>query len=100
MRRFGYILLRIASDLVSLGSRATNAFVYGCTPLKRGRLPQHGADPVRRCHLEAPHSPGWARRRCFVNALFFQQEYHCRKAWGDDVTSARYVLSLLKGMAA
>ena len=89
MRRFGYILLRIASDLVSLGSRAINAFVYGGSTAQT---------LFARCHLEAPHSPDWARRRRLVNALFFRQEDHCRKAWEDDVARARYVLSLLKGM--
>jgi len=88
MRRVGYILLRIASDLVSILSRAINAFVF------KGSTAQTLS---ARCHLEAPSSPEWARRRRFVNAIFFWQDDHCLIAWEQEVERARYVLEVLHG---
>lgn len=87
MRRVGYILLRIATDLVSLLSRAINAFVFGGSTAQTLSA---------RCHLEAPHSAVWARRRGFINAIFFLQPDHCRWAWVQEVDRARHVLQILR----
>lgn len=88
MRRVGYILLRIATDLISLLSRAANALVF------KGSTAQTLS---ARCHLEAPHSAAWARRRRAINALFFLQADHCLRAWEQEVERARYVLERLHG---
>jgi hypothetical protein len=84
--RLGYILWRFADDSVSLFSRALNAMVF------------HGSTAQTlsaRCHLEAPKSKVWERRRDWVNWLFFWQTDHCKYAWELEVERARYVLKLL-----
>lgn len=88
MRRVGYILLRIASDLISLLSRAINAFLFGGSTAQTLSA---------RSHLEAPASSVWDRRRRIINAIFFWQPDHCRWAWEKEVERARYVLQRLHG---
>lgn len=86
MKRSRYILWRIASDLVSLLSRFLNAFLFNGSTAQTLSA---------RSHLEAATSPAWARRRQFINALFFWQPDHCRIAWEMEVERARYVLTRL-----
>ena len=50
-----------------------------------------------RSHLEAATSTAWARRRRFINAIFFWQADHCKLAWEMEVERARYVLNILAG---
>lgn len=88
MQRVGYILLRIATDLISLLSRAINAFIFDGSTAQTLSA---------RCYLEAPRSPAWERRRRIVNAIFFWQPNHCQWAWEAEVERARYVLSRLHG---
>jgi hypothetical protein len=84
--RPGYILWRIATDLVSLFSRFLNAIVFGGSTAQTLSA---------RCHLEAPTSPAWAWRRRAINALFFWDDDHCALAWHYEVERARYVLERL-----
>lgn len=84
--RVGYILWRFADETVSLFSRALNAMVFGGSTAQTFSA---------RCHLEAPRSAKWARRRAFVNLLFFWQEDHCRYAWKLELDRAWYVVSVL-----
>jgi hypothetical protein len=86
LRRVLYILYRIAHDLVSLFSRALNAFVLG------GSTAQTTSSRV---HIEARKSKAWARAKWVINSIFFWQEDHCRSAWEADVDRARYTISLL-----
>ena len=86
MKRTRYILSRIATDLVSLASRALNAFIFGGSTAQTLSA---------RSHLEAPGSPVWARRRNIINGIFFWQPDHCRWAWEMEVERARYVLTML-----
>lgn len=86
--RVTYILLRIATDLISILSRAINAFIFGGSTAQTLSA---------RCFLEAPQSPAWERRRRIVNAIFFWQPDHCRWAWEQEVERARYILTILAG---
>lgn len=86
--RLTYILFRIANDLVSLLSRAINAFLFGGSTAQTLSA---------RSHLEAAASSVWDRRRRFINALFWWQPDHCRWAWETEVERARYVLTVLAG---
>lgn len=90
MTRFGYILWRIASDLVGLFSRALNAFVFGGSTAMSTSV---------RAYMEAGQCDRWARRRRFINALFFWQADHCAEEWEKEVARARYVLARLEGMS-
>jgi hypothetical protein len=86
MKRLRYILWRVANDLVSLVSRFLNAFVFDGSTAQTLSA---------RSHLEAQTSPKWARRKRFINRLFWWQEDHCKWAWEQEVERARYVLSRL-----
>ena len=85
--RAGYILWRISSDLVSLVSRAINAFLFGGSTAQTLSA---------RAHLEAPVSRTWSRVRRIINALFFWQADHCAAAWEQEIERARYVLERLE----
>ncbi len=86
MRRSTYIAWRAVSDMVSLLSRAMNAFLFGGSTAQTTSA---------RAHLEAPGSATWARRRDWINRLFFWQADHCAGAWATEVDRARYVLGML-----
>ncbi len=86
MRRSTYIAWRAASDMVSLLSRAMNAFLFGGSTAQTTSA---------RAHLEAPGSVVWARRRRWINRLFFWQADHCADAFQAEVVRARYVLRVL-----
>lgn len=86
MKRFRYVSSRIFADLVSIISRALNAFIFGGSTAQTLSA---------RSHLEAPFSVQWEERRRFINALFFWQKDHCRWAWEIEVERARHVLSRL-----
>jgi hypothetical protein len=87
MKRVGYILFRIAADLVSLASRAFNAFVLNGSTAQTTSA---------RAHLDAPTSRKFSRIRRAINAVFFWQDDHCKHAWELEVERARYVLSRLE----
>jgi len=40
-----------------------------------------------RAHMER-HKPEWAKRREFINRVFFWQEDHCKQAWQADYDRA------------
>ena len=40
-----------------------------------------------RAHMEK-HEPEWAKRRNFINNMFFWQEDHCKGAWQADYDRA------------
>lgn len=86
VKRTKYILWRIANDLVSLLSRFLNAFFFDGSTAQTLSA---------RSHLEAPTSAVWDRRRRFINRLFWWQPDHCKWAWEEEVSRARYVLSRL-----
>lgn len=89
MNRFLYIVTRIVSDLVSIFSRAANAFAfYGSTAQTLSA----------RSYLDGRDSRFWAGMGKLINALFFWQENHVRTAWEQEVERARYVLQRLEGM--
>lgn len=78
MTRAGYILYRIFEMLVSLGSRAFNAFVLGGST--------HQTTSAR-FYIE-----GWPVGCAIVNGLFFWEDNHCRIAWEREVNEARRTL--------
>lgn len=86
MQRFSYIIWRVGTDLVSLLSRFLNAFVFGGSTAQTLSA---------RSHLEAATSLKWARRKRFINRLFWWQPDHCKWAWEQEVERARYVLCRL-----
>jgi hypothetical protein len=86
MTWFRYTLWRFAVDLVSLLSRMLNAWVYGGSTAQTLSA---------RAHIEAPKSKAWAKRRDFINQLFFWEADHCARWWLEEVIRARYTLSLL-----
>jgi len=73
-----YILYRVGEMLVSLFSRFVNAaFLCGST---------HQTTSAR-AHVE-----DWEKMRKLINAVFFLQEDHCKKAWEDEVAEAKRTL--------
>lgn len=87
--RLRYVIWRIAKDLGGLASRALNAFVFGGSTAMSTSV---------RAHMEAEECPKWARRRRFINRVFWWQADHCAEEWEAEVARANYVLSRLEGM--
>jgi len=83
MPRPVYILYRLGESLLSSLSRFCNAaFLGGST---------HQTISAR-AFIERASCPGWARRRCIIDALFFFQPDHCRWAWEIAVRNAEKTL--------
>lgn len=81
-RRACHIAYRVAEMLVSVVSRLYNAaFLGGST---------HQTTSAR-AHVD--HLP---RHRAAINALFFWQEDHCRKAWQQEVHEAKRTLAMAR----
>jgi hypothetical protein len=87
--RLRYVIWRLAKDLGGLFSRALNAFVFGGSTAMSTSV---------RAHMEAGQCHRWARRRAFINRLFWWETDHCAEEWEAEVARARYVLSRLEGM--
>jgi len=87
LNRVAYILYRLASDLVSLISRAIHALILGGSTAQTLSA---------RAHLERNTSRPWRLLGQTINALFFWQDDHIHWAWRQDVERARYVLSRLE----
>lgn len=83
MSRIAYIIWRIASDVLTLVSRAFNAIVL------RGSTAQTTSS---RAHLD----PSLAKLRVVVNFVFFLDDDHCKESWDDEVDRARRTLKLNK----
>lgn len=77
-----YIAYRVAEMLVSLFSRFLNAAVFGGST--------HQTTSAR-AFIEP-----WPRRQRFINALFFWQDNHCKRAWQREVENARKTLQRAK----
>jgi len=89
MTRICYVAYRVAEDLVSLVSRAINAFVCGGSTAQTLSA---------RSYLEGQTDPRWRRVGRVINALFFWEENHIRCAWRREVERARHVLRRLDGL--
>ncbi|MDO9639698.1 MAG: hypothetical protein Q7J44_14250 [Pseudotabrizicola sp.] len=75
-----YIIFRVLHDLVAVGSRLINAAGYeGST---------HDTLSSR-SYFDGHTYPEWARRRRFINRLFFWQEDHCRADYLYGLEQAR-----------
>ena len=88
MKRVAYILKRLASDLVSLFSRALNAFLFGGSTAQTLSA---------RAYIEGRTDAKWARRGRIINAVFFWEENHVKASWEQEVERARYTLERLRG---
>jgi hypothetical protein len=87
--RLCYVAYRVAEDLVSLVSRAINAFVCGGSTAQTLSA---------RSYLEGRTSARWRRVGRVINALFFWEDNHIRDAWEREVARARHVLRRLDGL--
>lgn len=85
MGRFWYIVTRVFSDLVSLFSRALNAFFFG------GSTAQTLSS---RAYVEAPSSRRWARAKASINTVFFWEDDHCMNSWLLEVGRAYRTLEV------
>jgi len=81
-RRAFYILYRVLEMLVSVGSRFYNAAILGGST--------HQTTSAR-AHIEP-----LPRHRTVINALFFRQEDHCRRAWYREVEQANRTLEVAR----
>ena len=88
MKRFCYILARLFSDLASLFSRGVNAFLFG------GSTAQTLSS---RAYVEAPYNRFWARKKVFINFVFFWEDDHCRNSWFLEVERAHRTLEMNRG---
>lgn len=82
MIRLLYILYRVAEMFISLLSRFINAAFFGGST--------HQTTSAR-AYVE-----GWSARRKLINALFFWEKDHCKKAWEREVEEARKTLKRAK----
>lgn len=84
-----YIAARVAEMLVSLGSRALNAFCFGGST--------HQTTSAR-SFIDGLTDPVWAARQRKIDALFFfhkdenGRRNHCEWSWGREVENARKTL--------
>lgn len=72
-------VFELALFFVSLASRTFNVVAYKGSPYQTFSA---------RCHMLAPKSVEWNRRRRYVNALFFWQDDHCLNAHNAEVDRA------------
>lgn len=86
MNRALYIPLRLATDLVSAGSRAINAIFFGGSTAQTLSA---------RAYLDGRDSRFWRIIGRGINTLFFWQDDHIQGAWKLEVERARYVLQRL-----
>ena len=78
MKKLLYILKEVASGISHTSSALLNTIVFGGDMY---------TSTSARAHMER-HKPEWAKRRKFINALFFWQEDHCKQAWQSDYDRA------------
>ena len=75
-----YIIVRFVQDLVAVGSRFINASGYSGST--------HDTLSSR-SYFDGHTDPEWARRRRFINLLFFWQEDHCQADYLYGLEQAR-----------
>jgi hypothetical protein len=80
-----YILARIAEMLGAFLSTILNVVVFS------GSTHQTTSS---RAYIEGQTDPKWARRRDFIDRVFFIQPDHCGGAWAKEVYNARKTLQL------
>jgi hypothetical protein len=80
-----YILARIAEMLGAFLSTILNVVVFS------GSTHQTTSS---RAYIEGQTDPKWARRRDFIDRVFFIQPNHCAGAWAKEVYNARKTLQL------
>lgn len=79
-----YIIARFAEMLIAAGSRILNAAVFGGST--------HQTTSAR-AYIDGQTSPKWARRRAFIDRVFWFQPYHCARAWAAEVDAAHKTLN-------
>jgi hypothetical protein len=77
---------RLAPFLVAFVSRVFNVVFFKGDPYQTFSA---------RCHMEAPNSAKWDRRRRFVNKVYFWQTDHCRQARKDEIDRALRTLEMI-----
>lgn len=78
-----YIIVRTAEMIISTVSRAINAAVFdGST---------HQTTSAR-AFIEGKTDAKWAKRRDFIDRLFWFTPNHCESAWAAEVEAARKTL--------
>ena len=82
MKRLSYIIHRFFEMLVSIISRTFNALVLGGST--------HQTTSAR-MYIE-----NWPRGQKIINAVFFWEEDHCRRAWDLEVYHARRTLEMAR----
>jgi hypothetical protein len=78
-----YILARIAEMLGAFLSTILNVVVFS------GSTHQTTSS---RAYIEGQTDPKWAKRRDFIDRVFFLQPNHCAGAWSQEVHNARKTL--------
>ncbi|WP_439150812.1 hypothetical protein [Sulfitobacter sp.] len=83
IQQAGHIAYEVGYFLASLFSRVIHAVFYG------GSMHQTLS---ARAHIEARTSTHWQGVQRRINAVFFWQPDHCKRAWDSEVTRARKTL--------
>lgn len=82
--RPAYILARFAEMLIALISRMVNAVFFGGST--------HQTTSAR-AYIDGMTDPEWARRRVWIDRLFWFHPDHCKKSWELEVYNAHKTLS-------
>jgi hypothetical protein len=82
-----YVLRRFCNMIISSVSRLINALFYG------GSTHQTLSS---RAYIEGKTDPKWAKRRDFIDFLFWFQKDHCKLSWASDVAEAELTLMRTK----
>ena len=76
--KIAHIARELAAGIAHTSSAMVNTVLFGGDMF---------TSTSARAHLEQAH-PAWANRRRFINAVFFWQADHCKRAWRDDYDRA------------
>jgi len=83
MRRAAYILARFAEMVISSNSRLFNAAIFGGSTYQTVSA---------RAWIEGQTDAIWARRRMWIDWVFWFDADHCKAAWQQEVDAARKTL--------
>ena len=76
--KLGHIAREVAAGIGHTSSAMVNTILFGGDMF---------TSTSARAHLEQAH-PAWRNRRKFINAVFFWQADHCKRAWEADYARA------------
>jgi hypothetical protein len=79
-----YVIVRLATMIISAVSRFLNALFYNGSTYQTLSA---------RSYIDGKTSAKWAKRRNFIDLIFWFEPAHCEQAWLNEIAEARKTLS-------